>query len=430
MDMNCTSFDDVTERARFLPPRKIPESELKDLLAAHKLWLQGKKSRKDRIDLRGLDLRGIDLSNAKLAHAFLTYSDLSQAVLSGADLSHAELVMVRFDEAILSGANLSEAFVVNASLINADFYGTKQSTRRTVIGPANLTKARLAASDLSGANLARADLSETDLTGCKFNRTSLDSANLSGATIQNATIKDSGFLLANLARADFWGTTLDNVNLKSANLDNTNFKNSQGRFFLDDNSLRGTRFSTRAMDPYSLLRRTYTGPMFFLALLLTTIAFLPFVFKAMAWSFVGAVESRIDTYVAETVTALETELPPNITSRIRTTLDRLNPARSDQFVESRVWKIVIGWEESNRYIAILITTILVAYNALRGWVTIQMSRLRDAEERSQHSPARNEYERLFRVHSILLQWFFYVALMVACFNIFGLLTATVYVPGP
>lgn len=426
--MNYTGADDVTERARFLPPRKIPESELKDLLAAHELWLQGKKSRKDRIDLRGLDLRGIDLSNAKLTHAFLTYSDLSQAVLSGADLSHAELVMVRFDGAILSGANLSEAFVVNASLINADFYGTKQSTRRTVIGPANLIKARLAASDLSGANLARVDLSETDLSGCKLNRTCLTSANLSGATIQNAMIKDSNFLLANLTRADFWGSTLDNINFKSANLDNTNFKNSKGSFFLDDNSLRGTRFSTRAMDSYSLLRRTYTGPMFFLALVLTTIAFLPFVFKAMTWSFVGAVESRIDAYVGETVAALENELPPNVVSRIRTTLDQLNPARSDQFVESRVWKIVIGWEEGSRYIAISITAILVVYNALRGWLTIQMSRLRDAEERSQHSPTRNEYEPLFRVHSMFLKWFFYAALVVGCFNIVGPLTAIVYVP--
>ena len=426
--MNYTGADDVTERARFLPPRKIPESELKDLLAAHELWLQGKKSRKDRIDLRGLDLRGIDLSNAKLAHAFLTYSDLSQAVLSSADLSHAELVMVRFDEAILSGANLSNAFVVNASLINADFYGTKQSTRRTVIGPANLVKVKLTVSDLSGANLARADLSETDLSGCKLNRTCLTSANLSGATIQSATIKDSNFLLANLTQADFWGSTFDNVNFKSANMDNTNFKNSKGSFFVDDNPIRGTRFSTRAMDPYSLLRRTYTGPMFFLALVLTTIAFLPFVFKAMAWSFVGAVESRIDAYVGNTVAALETELPPNVVSHIRTTLDQLNPARSNQFVESRVWKIVIGWEEGNRYIAISITAILVIYNALRGWVTIQMSKLRDAEQRSQHSPARNEYERLFRVHSRFLNWFLYVALAVACFNGLLLLTATVYVP--
>lgn len=430
MDMNCTSFDDVTERARFLPPRKIPESDLKDLLAAHELWLQGKKSRKDRIDLRGLDLRGIDLSNAKLAHAFLTYSDLSQAVLSSADLSHAELVMVRFDGAILSGANLSEAHLVNASLIDADFYGTKQSTRRSVIGPANLTKASLAASDLSGTNLACSDLSETNLSGCKLNRTCLTSANLSGATIQNAMIKDSNFLLANLTQADFWGSTLDNINFKSANLDNTNFKNTKGRFFLDDNSLRGTRFSTRAMDPYSLLRRTYTGPMFFLALALTTIAFLPFVFKAITWSFVGAVESRIDAYVSETVTTIETELPPNVVSRIRTTLGKLNPARSDQFVESRVWKIVIGWEEGNRYITISITAILVVYNILRAWITIQMSRLRDAEERSQHSPVRNEYERLFRVHSMFLGWFSYAAFMVGCFNIFGPLNATVYVPGP
>jgi len=76
------------------------------------------------------------------------------------------------------------------------------------------------------------------------------------------------------------------------------------------------------------------------------------------------------------------------------------------------------------------TAILLLYNLTRGWLTFRISGLRDAEERSQHSPERSEYERLFYIHLYFLRWFMIAAVVVASWNIIKLLCTAVYIPVP
>jgi uncharacterized protein YjbI with pentapeptide repeats len=423
-----TGTDDVTERRQFSPPRQVSGHELQELLTRHKAWLDGDRDRRKRVDLRGLDLRGRDLRGAKLSHAMLTYSDLRGAILAEADLSHAEMVLVNLEGAVLPGANLDGVFLVNSNVANANFYRWNQEPNRTFIGKSTLRQAKLNGSDLSGASFASCDLSEADLSGCALRNAYLGVANLTRATIQGAVATNANLLLTNLNGADLQNSTLDGINLKAANLDQTNFKNVKGTFFLDDNSIRGSRFSTRATDPYSVLRRNYTGPMFFLTLFLTAMALLPYVLKAMAWSFTGSVEAKAHDYVHAQITALRNELPPDVYERASKLVEPSWRVQKPNFKESRVWKIVVGLEEEKPWIAVFVTVILVLYNALRGWLTFQMSGLRDAEERSHHSPARSEYEQLYACHSRFLRWFAYFAFALATFNVWNMLRATVYVP--
>ena len=104
-------------------------NELRGILDAHKLWLDGNGGKK--ADLRGADLCGADLRGANLRDA-----DLCGADLSGADLSCADL-----RDADLRDADLSDANLRDADLCDADLRG------------ANLRDADLCGADLRGANL-------------------------------------------------------------------------------------------------------------------------------------------------------------------------------------------------------------------------------------------------------------------------------------
>jgi hypothetical protein len=130
--------------------KKYTSEELRQILAAHKLWLENRYQagarRADLIcaDLRGAYLRGADLSRANLRGANLSNADLSGANLRGADLSNADLSEANLRGADLRGANLSNADLSEANLRGADLSGVD-----------------LSYADLRGAYLRGADLSCT-----------------------------------------------------------------------------------------------------------------------------------------------------------------------------------------------------------------------------------------------------------------------------
>ena len=79
-------------------------NELREILDAHKLWLEGKGGK--RANLTRANLRGADLSCADLRGADLSCADLSDADLSDADLSDANLRDANLRDANLRGADL------------------------------------------------------------------------------------------------------------------------------------------------------------------------------------------------------------------------------------------------------------------------------------------------------------------------------------
>ena len=79
-------------------------SELKDILEAHRLWLESGHKQGKRANLQGADLRGADLRGVYLRNANLRGADLQGANLQGAYLQGAYL-----QGAYLYGANLAYA---------------------------------------------------------------------------------------------------------------------------------------------------------------------------------------------------------------------------------------------------------------------------------------------------------------------------------
>lgn len=79
--------------------------QLKEILEAHKKWLNGKEGGK-KADLRDADLRDAGLRNANLCGADLCGADLCDADLCYADLRYADLHNADLCGADLRGADL------------------------------------------------------------------------------------------------------------------------------------------------------------------------------------------------------------------------------------------------------------------------------------------------------------------------------------
>ena len=132
----------------------MEQSELKDILEQHKLWLDGKGG--ICADLWGASLGGANLTDANLSYANLFDANLTHANLTGADLNGAYL-----GGANLYGANLTGANLTHASLVGADLNGADLTDAN--LQGANLQGANLTGASLTGANLLRANLSNAIL---------------------------------------------------------------------------------------------------------------------------------------------------------------------------------------------------------------------------------------------------------------------------
>ena len=109
--------------------KTITATELQNILASHKLWIETKGKQGVCADLTGADLIranliGANLIRATLYGANLTAANLKDASLWGADLRGANLIGANLRDADLGCANLRGADLKDADLKNADLIGT------------------------------------------------------------------------------------------------------------------------------------------------------------------------------------------------------------------------------------------------------------------------------------------------------------------
>ncbi len=340
-----------------------------------------------------------DLEGAKLFEANLEGVDLSFANLKGADLVLANLKGADLSRANLEGADFFEASLEEATLINANLEGAK------------LFDVNLEGTNLSGASLERADLSF---------------ANVKGADLSNA-------------------------NLKGADLNNTYFEGADLRcaknVLLNNTRVKDAQFPSRASDPWSVLRSTYTGPKLTFVLLGLIAFSLPYIGKVGFWSFVnrgqGYTQGLLETirekgYAQgindQTISALGLS-SENIAS--------LSQCLSEECEKQSVLNILLGMDQNSLYW--MLPVALIIYNILRGVLTYLVSPMRDEEERSGYSPAwvmkiadgKNPklyhkeywqgYRVLFYAHRVVF-WLGFIALTVFIINAYHWLFQPIYLP--
>ncbi len=122
----------------------MPPEKLREILEAHRKWVESEGKEGQEANLRGANLRGANLSGAYLIKADLPGADLSGANLSGAYLFKADLTGAKLPGAKLPGASLQGANLGAAHLQGAN------------LGGANLQKANLGGANLQGAYLGEA----------------------------------------------------------------------------------------------------------------------------------------------------------------------------------------------------------------------------------------------------------------------------------
>jgi len=235
--------------------------DLIKLLYSHKLWIQSKGLKGERIEIENekihdIELEGIDLSGASFNRVIFDSLNLYEGNLSSSMITNCKIVNSILEGIIikdanlsnndLSGSNLSGAICINSSFRNNDFSSANLSN-------ANLSNAILTESDFSNAflletNLSRADLSKATLTMSTLDEAILSEANLTsadcrGAKFWKAILNNALLFDADLTDADFSYATLCNADLSNANLNGAILIDTDLRDVnLEGSSTIGTQF--------------------------------------------------------------------------------------------------------------------------------------------------------------------------------------------
>jgi uncharacterized protein YjbI with pentapeptide repeats len=249
-----------------------------------------------------------------------------------------------------------------------------------------LSGAYLMSHDLRGAALMIANLAEADLRAAK-----LSDANLYGANLTRANLGAAELTRTNLGDAHLVKTNLQHAKLSQAKLERANLEEAilidALDVRLDANLIRNARFSPYAKDPWSVLRRSYTGSRFALHLLLLLAFVIPYLIRAVTW--VGANEAQV--MILSTANKLEdfannikTDEPRKSALIHEIASELSKPCLSRNCKETAVWRILTALDREPQYWILVMA--LWLYNLSRGILTWRVSPLREEEERSGYCP--------------------------------------------
>ena len=337
-------------------------------------------------NLTRVDLSEADLTEANFGMANVAWGNLAGAKLPGAHLVGAQLCDANLKGAILTDADLTGANLTMANLTGANLKGANLSMAN--LTGANLTEANLTWADLKGVNLTRADLTGANLAGPNLTKATLDRANLTRASLKGADLTGANLTHANLSDCDLTDAVLKQAVLVGANLDGTR------GIQLDSTYTRDAGFSAWARDPWSQLRRAYSGTLLAFHLLILAAFFLPVAARVAWWRFAGL--------GADGACALP-DCRPYALYEALLGVDR----------DPRAWALAV---------------VLLTYNLVRALFTWWIGLLKAAEDRSGVSPSWRSYRELSLAHRFVMRPLITVALIYVALRLVDVLRVVVYLP--
>lgn len=239
---------------------------------------------------------------------------------------------------------------------------------------------------------------DIDLSGA-----SLSVANLAYADLSDANLRGADLDCANLRNANLQGARLEGAQLCGANFNGADLEQASG-FIFDHCDIRNTKLHSDSTDPWSVLRRKYTGAVMLWTILALVAAFTPYFLKALYWSVVNRSQSIIESQSVCMKLTCE---------------------------EYTVLQLILGLDKKPVYWLIPLT--LMIYNVLRGILTYHVSAMKDEEQRSGYTPAWKGrhfwqgYRTLYKMHQAV-NIIFYLAVMVFAFNTYHWLSQSVWIP--
>lgn len=250
----------------------------------------------------------------------------------------------------------------------------------------------------SHPKIIRPDLSGADLTDAKLDGAYLRGVILRGATLRRASVRNADLThvdfsaancrLSDFSQSDLVGGDFSGATLTFANFSNADLRTTRG-IMLDGCQIRGARFPSRVTDPWSALRRHYTGPRLLITLLLTVLYFLPLAARAAGWVLAAKVEASTIASLQRLEHALTTSNVVRSSPQLQNALAKIRldlAQEATQRLEKRqVWQLILGTERGLLHAASAVA--LLVFNLGRLLMTLLVAPLRDEEERSGVSPS-------------------------------------------
>lgn len=266
---------------------------------------------------------------------------------------------------------------------DSDRFKAFNSVRRQLILTGlrlHLEHAELGLADLCYADLGGAHLEHARLVGARLVRAELGGAHLDHANLFSAHLQYAYFSGAHLEHAILTEANLAHAKLKDTKFDNAKVRSAKAILF-DDTRVRRLDIEGAAPDPWSALRRTYTGPKFFFNLLLVAGFLLPYATKILALTTTAR---TADTLRA----AMDSDRPPPAGSEVVADwLAHLDATLTD----TPAWWVLLGGTKDWWWFFVPTALAIVFYNFLRGYLTLKIGVLRDQADRVERTPTLKEY---------------------------------------
>ena len=339
-----------------------------------------------------------------------------------------------FDDTVLTdcvftGSEIRDCTFHRATLINVKFRGT-----------------------LAGVNFGRAILKAVVF----YDKLRLENCELPNAELENCSFDEGTFDSCDLSRAKFREVNLRGVDFGYSPVRLVEFVNCDmrdtRRLCLDENFLLHNTSSPYISEPWSRLRRSYTGPRMAFNLIFLATFFTPLLLSSFFWLEVNRAERVAGAEIGALRTALTSSLSiSRAESRvIRSVVRRLDEIRLCPGYGCRqysIWQLVLGVQRQGSFW--IFSALLIAYNIGRLVLTFVVGPLRAEEDRSAHTPPRwpalsTEGKWCVRVARwvsqlntcyawlVPIHWFVFVmgfaALAAAIINGSRLLTTSVFLP--
>ncbi|OAB58723.1 hypothetical protein AY599_06255 [Leptolyngbya valderiana BDU 20041] len=312
----------------------------------------------ERVNLKTLDLRHAMLERAHLEYAVLDHARLGHAHMNHAHLTHAHMLDTHLEAAQLFGADLSHAH----------------------LGHAHLTGTLLACSQMEHSYLSRADATHANFRGAVLASARIASAKMQHADLTSATLNNADLRGTDFSHAKLSAVSLAGSSIYAANFDNANLRWSRAMLF-DDNAVQRLDIEGNAPDPWSTLRRTYTGPMFFVHLLLLVAFLLPYAAKVLTLT----TTARGYEALRQSLEAGE-GVPPGA-DVVRAWLVHFDASHTD----THAWWVLLGGTHAWWWALVPTALAILCYNVLRGHLTLTIGVLRDQADRVERTPTLVEY---------------------------------------
>ncbi len=403
--------------------REISDDELNKTIKNHLKWKETNGKEGEIADFTNVLIKGKDLSYLELNEAIFKRASIEDVNLEGTILIEANM-----DGALINRTNLKYSDLCKTDLINA------------IILESNFEEAFLKFMNISNTNCLNCNFSKALLQSANFENSCINNSNFKKSfpihtNMKNADLSVSNFESANLAgsnleNAKLYHSNLNNTILNDANLTKADLRHVKG-LALDSNFISNTRFSYNANDRWSKLRRAYTGPMFFLHLLILLSFFSPYVLKAMMWYGVSQTEHQISEFNSNLTKIVEQNSNNNqdVTNQkinnLLIEVDKLLPNEENGWRKFSIWQVLLAVDKGILFWAL--TLVLIFYNILRGLMTYRISLLRDEEERSKFSPAKKDYWNLYYLHYVI-KTMMVIAFCSFLYHLYFWLTAPVLLP--